>query len=417
MSMPRAVRHINEIRALEVILRQGKVSRANIARQLGLTRSTASSIVAGLADEGLVIEDSLHEDKGAGTGRPGTFVRLNPKHGVFLGADIGVGRITIVALDFAGTIVTRRHFHFKPFKKDSDKIFGQLATCVNKVLRELEADYIPRGLCVIVPGVIDKSGVVLRAPFLGWRNAPILDRLAALLPAIPVIVAENDANAFAMADGYASHNPHNDTDVYLFLDAGIGGAVVASGQLLRGHDGYAGEFGHIILGEQGFVRLATPAGSFESFVGLEAVLARFGHYGGTAEDLEAFMTAARLRQKAAMKTIEDWSFYLGRALAMLCSVFNPSKIVLGGPLGQLFDLCSDEVTGFLRGNLLDDHPVPPVILSGLGLEGPALGGASMLHRQMFSVDENLVFRANLQGSGFSRAFQHPIHDGYANPPD
>ncbi|MBB3945370.1 putative NBD/HSP70 family sugar kinase [Rhizobium skierniewicense] len=396
MSMPRAVRHINEIRVLEVVFRAGKVSRANIARELGLTRSTASSLVAGLADEGLLLEDTSGEDKGAGTGRPGTFLRLNPKHGLFLGADIGVGHITIIALDFAGSIIANRNFQFETDRKDFEKLTSQLARCVSKVVRSIGPGYILRGLSVIVPGVIDRSGTVLRAPFLGWRRVPLLERMSALLPEMPVVVAENDANAFALADGYRSQIDQNDTSIYILLDAGVGGAVVTSGQLLRGHDGYAGEFGHIILGEQGFVELATPSGSFESFVGHDAVLARHRHYGGTCKTVDALMKAAQNAEPAALKTIKDWSFYLGRGLALISSIFNPSRIVLGGRVAALYHLCVEHTQLNIRGNLLDDHPLPIVNLSRTGLEGPALGGASMLHRQMFSVDKNLVFRIDLQ---------------------
>lgn len=408
MSMPSAVRHINEIRVLDAVFRNGRVSRANIARELGLTRSTASSLVAGLTDEGLLIEDISPEDKGAGTGRPGTFVRLNPKHALFIGADVGVGRISVVALDFTGTVVKTHHFEVDDRDCRPEAVLNLLATFVKSIAAPLVEDYILRGLCVTVPGVLDKSGVVLRAPFLGWRNVPILDQLTALLPEMPVIVAENDANAFAVAHGYRARQDASDTDVFMFLDAGVGGAAVMFGQLMRGHDGYAGEFGHIILGDRGFVQLATPAGSLESFIGLDAILARNSHYGGASSDFKTFIKQVRAGERSAIATMKDWSFYMGRALALLSSIFNPSRIVLGGPVAALFDLCEAEVLESIRRNLLDDHPVPAVMLSDLGLEGPALGGAFMLHREMFSVDEGLIFRKQQHDDHGTRIPRHNL---------
>lgn len=403
MSMPSAVRHINEIRVLDVVFRHGRVSRANIARELDITRSTASSIVAGLADEGLLVEDNSEDDKSAGTGRPGTFVRLNPQHALFLGADIGVGRISVVALDFAGGIVVERHFPLEPGRYDAQSVLGQVAASVNSIVQPLAADYAVKGLCVTVPGVIDKGGMVLRAPFLGWRRVPILEDLTALLPEMPVILAENDANAFALADGYRKGHRADDTEIYIFLDAGVGGAIITAGQLLRGHDGYAGEFGHMILGDRGFVEVATLSGSFESFIGRDAILARFRHHGGTADDVASFLQKAAEGDLAAIAAMNDWSFYLGRGLAIISSIFNPSRIVLGGPVAGLFRYCEADILETIRRNLLDDHPVPQVSLSELGLEGPALGGASMLHRDMMSVDEGLVFRKGQAGSAASRA--------------
>jgi predicted NBD/HSP70 family sugar kinase len=392
MSMPSAVRHINEVRVLDVVFRQGKVSRANIARELGLTRSTASSIVASLTDEGLLTEDDSNDDKSAGTGRPGTFVRLNSRYGLFIGADIGVGRINVVALDMEATVVAHEQSNFDIADARPERIVRQLAESVETITRNLAGEYHIRGLCLTAPGVIDRNGTVLRAPILGWRQEPILEKLQALIPGIPLLAAENDANAFAIAEMYQAKDDIIDTEIYIYLDAGVGGAIVNSGQLLHGQDGYAGELGHIILGDEGFVELATISGSFESFIGREAVLARYRFHGGSAGDVDQLVQAANRQERAALSTLKDWSFYLGRGVATLTSIFNPTRIVLGGPVAVLYELCREQVLHNVRHNLLDDHPIPEIRLSGLGPEGPAIGGASMLHKRMLSVDESLVYR-------------------------
>lgn len=394
MSMPRAVRHINEMRVLDVVFRLGSASRASIARELDLTRSTAGNIVANLATEGLIIEDSAGDDKSAGTGRPGTLVRLNPTHALFLGAEIAVGRISVVALDFSGNIVSERHFPLQALPGDVTTALDQLAGNVREICRPLESTHPLKGLCVTLPGVIDNAGRVLRAPFLGWHNVPIIDHMRDRLPEMPTIVAENDANAFAIADGYKNDALAPDTEIHVFLDAGVGGAIMASGRLLRGRDGYAGEFGHMILGEEGFAKVATLAGSFESFIGRDAIMARHRHYGGDARTIEDFIEEASRGTAAAAAATADWSFYLGRGLAIISSIFNPSRIVLGGPVAPLFQLCRDDVIARIRSNLFGDQPIPEIALSPLGLEGPALGGAMQMHRTMFAVDEALVFKSN-----------------------
>lgn len=396
MSMPRAVRHINERRVLDVVFRQGKVSRAGIARELALTRSTAGSIVASLVSEGLLLEDETKDDKSAGTGRPGTFVHLNPKHGLFVGADIGVGRISVIVIDFAATIVAERHVMLDDDRRDMERLLDQLASIVGEALCPLGGGAPVRGLCVTVPGVIDKAGVVLRAPFLGWKNAPLLQALTDRFPDIPAIAAENDANAFAIADRHRSGDSTGDPEIHLFLDAGIGGAVTTSGQLLRGDNGYAGEFGHMVLGETGFAKVATRAGSFESFVGREAILARYRQHGGTVDGLDDLKAQAGRGARAAIATLDDWAFYLGRGLSIITSIFDPSRIVLGGPVASLFDHCAEAVGRHIRSNLLEDQPIPVIELSRCGLEAPALGGALLLHRDLFAVDENLVFRSGSQ---------------------
>ncbi|TCL64095.1 ROK family transcriptional regulator [Rhizobium sp. BK251] len=392
MTMPRTVRHINEVRALDVVFRHGRISRANIAKELNMVRSTASSIVASLTDEGLLVEDESEDDKSAGTGRPGTFVRINANYGMFIGADIGVGRMNVVALDMEASVIAQAKAELDLANADPDRVVQQLVRAVAEITENVGRNYRIRGLCLTAPGVIDRSGTILRAPILGWRQEPILERLQQRLPGIPQLVAENDANAFAIAEMYQSKEEGVDTEIYIYLDAGVGGAIVNSGQLLRGQDGYAGELGHIILGDEGFVELATISGSFESFIGREAVLARYRFHGGSAGDITAFIQAAKRQEQAALSTLKDWSFYLARGMATLTSIFNPARIVLGGPVAELFDLCRQETLQKVGRNLLDDHPIPEIKLSSLGPEGPAIGGASMLHKQMLSVDESLVYR-------------------------
>ena len=83
--------------------------------------------------------------------------------------------------------------------------------------------------------------------------------------------------------------------------------------------------------------------------------------------------------------------FLARGLATLTSVLNPEVIVLGGPVASLFAYARDHVDHSLRKHLLANHPLPEIALSKLGIEGPAIGAASMLHQSMFSIDEKLVF--------------------------
>jgi predicted NBD/HSP70 family sugar kinase len=383
------------MRVLDVVLRAGRISRANIAKELGLTRSTASSIVAGLTDGGLLIEDNSEEDKGAGTGRPGTFVQLNANHALFVGADIGIGTICIVALGLDAKLVAKDVSTFDVGEISATGLIDRVADGVRSLQSRIGANYTSRGLCVTVPGLIDNSGNVLRAPFLGWRNEPLLQRLSSSLPEFPTVIAENDANAFAFADAFPERREPGATEIYLFLDSGVGGAIIRDGELMRGLDGYAGEFGHVIIGDRGFVRLATPEGSVESFIGRDAVLARYAHHGGSPGDFSVFYDAVLRGEPAAVATLRDWAFYLARTVAMIGSVFNPSVIVLGGMVASLFPQCGSLLDEGLAKNLLADQPIPEIRLSALGVEGPALGAALVLLRQKFSLDEELVFRTKL----------------------
>ena len=177
----------------------------------------------------------------------------------------------------------------------------------------------------------------------------------------------------------------------MMIDAGVGGGIVSNGKLLRGHDGYAGEIGHIFVGDNGFFELATLPGSLESFIGRQAVVARFRFHGGTGGSLEDLVEALGAGVSSAAMAAADWSHYLGRGIATLTSVLNPGKIVLGGPVAVLHHYTHEEALASVRKHLLPGHPIPEIELSPLGADGPAVGAASMMHQSMLAVDENLVF--------------------------
>ena len=163
MSMPRVVRHINETRVLATLFQTGSMSRADLARALGLTRSTAGNLVSGLVQGGLVLEEQEQPvDHGSRTGRPGQYVRLNPSHAVFLGADIGVGRLTVVALDLTARVVGRASKPFDLGRVDPETVLDRLAALIRSVIAKLPAPGTVQGLGVAVPGLLDHDGNVLR---------------------------------------------------------------------------------------------------------------------------------------------------------------------------------------------------------------------------------------------------------------
>lgn len=402
MSMPRAVRHINEIRALDAVFTLGPMSRATLARELGLTRSTAGAIVAGLVDEGLMVEGE--SDPGpatvpasasvpARTGRPGTLVRLRPDHALFVGTDIGVGRISTVVIDLEARKIAEEHEAFALDEAPGrvvERAFAQAAA----ILRALGARQSVRGIAVTVPGIVDKEGVVVRVPILGWSNVPVLPRLRETFPEVAHLAVENDANAFAMAELYRGGGGEAVRDAaYVFMDAGIGGAVVADGVLLRGHHGYAGEFGHLPLGGAGFSCAGVIPGSLEAYVGRGALLERHRFHGGSADTLEAMLARLAAGEPAALRTARDWCAELGRALAGLTALLDPQRIVLGGPVAAVSAYGPQVIAEALAAHVMPGQPVPQVRLSALGLDGAAIGGASILHRAMLSVDRALVYHA------------------------
>lgn len=395
MSMPRAVRHINEVRILDSLYRHGATSRADLARNLGLMRSTVGNIIGNLIEQGLVLDAVLADAAPSGrTGRPGQLVRLNPAHSVFVGADIGVGHMSVAGVDLLGQVVFSQTVPFEPVFGDADAAIKALATLLKAALKKVPAAQRVQGMCVVVPGLVNRDGSVLRAPVLGWSAVALETKLAAALKWQGALTAENDANAFAAAELY-NRSPSASADaLFVYLDAGVGGGMVSHGTLLRGSRGHAGEIGHMHLGEHGFDPRTAVQGSFESYVSRDAVLARYQHHGGPAGGLDAFITALQAQAPAALRTISEWAWWLGRGLASLSSVLDPGRIVLGGPVAALYAFAASDVQDAVKRHMVSPFTGPAIEVSSLGGDACALGGAMMLHHELLSIDEQIVYGAH-----------------------
>jgi predicted NBD/HSP70 family sugar kinase len=394
MSMPSAVRHINEARILESLYRNGSTTRADLARELRLMRSTVGNLITNLVGQGLVSETEISgSGSGGRAGRPGQLVQLNPAHAAFIGVDIGVGHISVVAVDLVGHCFKSQTQLFSPPFGEVDATVDTVVATVQAFLQQIPPEQPVHGICVAVPGLLDRSGTVLRAPVLGWNAVPIENLVRSKLAWTGVLASENDANAFAAAELY-SRSPATSSDaLFVYLDAGIGGGLVSQGKLLRGHRGYAGEIGHIHLGEQGFDPLTPIQGSFESYVGRNAVLARYQQHGGKAGSLEQFVAALLAREAAALSTIAEWAWWLGRGIASLVSVFDPGRIVLGGPVAVLYPHAAVQTMESVRKHLVQPTSQPHIEVSQLGPDACAIGAAMTLHHELLSIDERLVYGA------------------------
>ena len=393
MSMPQAVRHINAIRAMEAIYRQGAISRASLARELGLTRSTIGNIVAEMVKDGSVIEVPGGDEAAqpVRTGRPGTLVRLRADHAAFIGADLGVGEMTVVAIDLEARTIATLHEAFSVTGLSPDRTIHRLFSLIRKMNNRVGSSHTLRGLCVTVPGVVDTAGTLVHLPMMGWRDVPLLPRLRAAFPDIPSLLVENDANAFAMAEHCRAASKLPSHMVHILMDAGVGGAFTVDGRLQRGFRGREGEIGHIPLGEKGFLDKTPLHGSLESYVGRDAILARHRFHGGRAKTLTELLERLAAGTEPANATLQDWALQLGRGLATVTALFDPGEIVLGGPVSVLFDYSSEAVRRSLERYLMPGRPSPQLRRSQLGADGTALGGAYLLHRRFMSLKNELVF--------------------------
>ncbi len=390
---PQSVRYVNELRALNVLFREGGMSRAALARHLNLNRSTTGNIIANLLGEGLVAEheSARHLEADYRTGRPGIVIELERMGATFVGAEIGVDRLTVLAIDLRGDVLATRAADYATAGHSPEQAVVRLCAMARDVLPAAGGRRRIGGFGVAIPALLDR-GTVREALHIGWRDVKLAsllrEEMQRELGRHTAITIENDANALALAETYAGTSGRSDTVAFFLIESGAGGGIVIGGELFRGAHGVAAEFGHLQMGGEGYGGGPGRQGSLESYIGKAAVLSRYAERSGKAgADLASLFAALERGEAAARSTVAEWGGWLTRGLLHVINVLNPGLVVIGGSVGALFAHVSDQVQAGLARELPDGFPPPKVELSRLGAEGAAFGSAMLMHQRMFSVDQ------------------------------
>ena len=389
MTNPQAIRQLNESRALKTLFRYGQMSRADLARRLQLTRSTVGSIVQSLGEGGLIKEqaDKANEE-GARVGRPGIGTELNADGAFFVGADIGVDRISVLAVDLACRIRFEEAADFRGSARPAGEVADFTAAMVRRAVGRLPGPDRVRGFCVAVPGFPSRDGRSYNAAILGWRNVPIRELLRQRLQTSELLV-ENDANAFAVAATYTGDDWATPDVLVVLIENGVGAGIVSGGRLFRGKLGLAGEIGHLRIGQEGFVFDPQRPGRMESYVGKDALLARYRYNGGQATALPEFLEALGRNEAPATRTAADWGRWLARALANAISILGPQQVILGGSVSAVYPFVADAIEQRLAASLIEGYAMPTIELYAGHVAGPALGGAYLMHQAKLNLGGTL----------------------------
>ncbi len=348
----------------------GPMTRSELTARMGLNRSTIRALTAELASAGLVREQI--SEGGPRVGRPSHLVVPQATQVGVVAVDVGVESITVARVGVGGTILDRRASRHARMDHDVTAVADVVARITDEVLRHDESfAEACVGLGVAVPGVVGDDGHVRFAPNLGWADVPFGQELAKRID-LPVVIG-NDADLGALAEHRRGAGLGAANMVYIAGDVGVGGGIISGGQPLRGGSGYAGEIGHITVNHAGKRCQCGSRGCLETEVGENAILIAAGRLpGGGIEGIREVLVSAAAGDRNCMSAVSWAAIWLARGLANLINLVNPSVVVLGGALADLFASVGDEVWVELRRWAL------PATLEQVRLTTPALRTDSVL---------------------------------------
>jgi predicted NBD/HSP70 family sugar kinase len=343
-----SLRERNRLRVVDALRQRGAISRSDIARQTGLSRSTVSSLVADLQAEGLVIEREVATTpRGPEGGRPPVLIALDQSAGALLGIDFGHRHVRVAVSDLSFTVLAERlaeidvdtagHEALDLAAGLADQLLDEAGVERGRVL----------GAGMGLPGPIDRqSGLVHSRAIL-----PSLDGIDTAVEmgmrlGMPVHL-DNDANVGALGEATFGAGEGVEVMAYLRLSAGIGAGLVIGGRPFRGARGVAGEIGHVLVDPQGPICRCGNRGCLETFASPPALceLLRRSHGPITVPRLLALAAEG---DAGCRRVIHDAGRVVGRAVADLCNFINPDLVIVGGDLSAAGDLLLDPMREAVR---------------------------------------------------------------------
>ena len=369
------IRDINRQIVLNYVREREPISRAEIARETNLQRSTISAIVEALTAEGLVEEVGEGESTG---GRRPTLLRLRTKGAIAIGVAITPTCTTVATSDLAGRIVAQREFLTDP---DPDKTLRDVVALVRKFAAKNHGSIEAVG--VSLPGLVDPStGNAVYVPYFQWRDIPVSKMISAAA-GLPVII-DNDANAVALAELWFGRPEVSDArDFILVLVAeGVGTGIIFDGQVYRGQRGAAGEFGHMVIGTQAPVPCSCGnRDCWEAFSSERAALARYRKLAGEGNaapfGFRELVDRALKGEANAREALIETAHYLGIGISNLVVGFSPEAVVVGGEIARAWSLVESALTETIEHSVRRGLPSARILPSTLG-EKPTLRGALSL---------------------------------------
>jgi predicted NBD/HSP70 family sugar kinase len=370
-------------------LRHGPRSRSQLATQSGLYKATVTSLLAELADRGLVRTAGL---RAGGPGRPSRLVELREESGYGLALRVEADGFAAMTVDLAGTPLARSARSADVAALGLDHAMDDLAALAVSVCAGLSGP--PIGVTVSVPGLVDaKSQLVRYAPVLRWRDAGIADLLAARLGVDHAgITVDNEANLGAFAEATYGAGIGARAIFYLSGGVSVGGGLVSGGDLLRGASGFAGEIGHIAVDPRGENCPCGRTGCLETKAGFPALLRAATVPSDVLNDpklgVDAKMTVLRDRLRGgdqrAAAAVHDLGVALGIPLATVVALFDPETVVLGGYFAGLAEWLIEPIRVALGDGTTGPGIRCRVMASPLGTAAPLLGAAHLSTERLFA---------------------------------
>jgi predicted NBD/HSP70 family sugar kinase len=368
------------------------LSRAQLAASTGLTKAAMSLLSNILINSGVVRQ--LEPAPTSGYGRPATPLGLMADKWVGIGLQINTDGFGFAVVDITGHILQTEWNSRSMVGTNPADIFAELGAMVLPTVASLKkSGHVICGSGLALPGLVRGGSVLLSARNLGWGHLNLAD-FDVVRRLKPRGGNEADFAAIAQIPGYASScqsMPNvlkpSDSFIYLSSDVGIGGAIVADGQLTRGLHGYGGEIGHLSVSMTGPVCVCGRRGCLETYAGRRALVENAGiashHQSASKENAHRLVGAWKAGESKARHAVDLGKRALASALTSVVNTCDIDTIVLGGFWTQFDDQVLTSVQTMIQKSVIADPECTITVLTSPVSNHAALVGAADVGLRVF----------------------------------
>jgi N-acetylglucosamine repressor len=351
---------------------------------MGIGRGMITSLISELIESGEIYSGSTVT---APRGRRPEMLFVRTSDRFAIGVDVRLSKTYVALSDFSGRPVALDAFD-TPL--DPPALVAQLGERIGLLVESNSVEGRCAGIGIAVPGMVDReSGRVIRSPQLGWHDVEIRDSLAKVT-ALNVQI-ENAPIACALARMWlgAADERAPQNFVYVTVSDGVGTAIVARGEILRGASDTAGEFGHVPLSPAGPACMCGARGCLEAHTSNLATVVRYlgrefspesARDAASSSGMTIDIIIDRFKEGNALATqaLKETARFLGEGLAIIVNAVNPGVIFVGGEITAAWDLFAPAIENAIRNRALTERASRTMVLPEPAGSQPRLRGATAL---------------------------------------
>ncbi len=321
----------NRAALLSLVRTYGPISRSELARRSGLSKPVVTEIVDSLINANLIYESYKAK---SGVGRRPVMLELNHDRLRMLGVDLARTHVEFMVTDLTGNALkTVRHAVNTEAEDFSTQDLAHLLTATTKEFVE-EYGIIGVGIAHPLPLSSRKRVIIGSGEQPGWTTLDVKALLSQEIN-VPIFVG-NDADVAALFEKWFGTAHDLQDFIYIMVGEGVGAGIFCTGNLLRGHNGMAGEFGHIMVNPKGRKCLCGKQGCLETEISIPALLEKASQAGeGPFHSLEEFIEALEEKSDAFSQVLDEYAQEMAVHIGNLINIFDPAGVVMGGEIVHL----------------------------------------------------------------------------------